>query len=132
MTFYEGRRGGRAYEDVHETPVVKPAPTGAPSTEQEEKDWSAHRRARPADVLLPLTLVRLRALPDKVTPRQLAAQFPRVANLVAMHWDDDVACPAYFEALLTDHRGGRRGFPEMVRDELAALRDHWFRARWGG
>lgn len=131
MTFYEGRRGARSYEDVHDTPVVKPAPASAPSPAVEEMDWSAQRRARPAEVLLPLTLVRLRGLTDDVKPRQLAAQFPRVANLVAMHWDDDVASPAYFEALLTDQRGGRRGFPQVVRDELLALRDYWFRTRFG-
>lgn len=131
MTFYEGRRGARAYEDVHETPVVTPAPADATSAAADETDWSAHRRARPADVLLPVTLAKLRALPDGVKPIQLAGHFPRVSNLVAMHWDDDVALPAYLEALLTDHRGGRRGFPPVVRAELLALRDYWFRTRFG-
>jgi len=131
MTFYEGRRGARAYEDVHETPVLKPAAAVTPSPLADETDWSSHRRARPAEVLLPVTVARLRALPDEVKPRQLAGQFPRVANLVAMHWDDDVAFPAYLEALVTDQRGGRRGFPEVVRDELRTLRDYWFRTRFG-
>ena len=131
MTFYEGRRGARAYEEIHETPVVKPVQADAVSPAGEETDWGPRRRARPAEILLPVTLVRLRALPDEVKPRQLAGQFPRVANLVAMHWDDDVAFPAYLEGLLTDHRGSRRGFPQVVRDELVAVRDYWFRTRFG-
>ncbi len=131
MTFYEGRRGSRGYDDVHETPVVQPAAGRAPAAPPVTTDWSSHRRARPADVILPRTLARLRALPDDAKPHALVAQFPRVANLLALHWDDEAACPAYFEALLTDHRGGRQGFPQPVRDELAALRDFWFRARIG-
>jgi hypothetical protein len=43
-----------------------------------------------------------------------------------MQWEDRRACPAYFEELLMDRRGGRRGFPAEVRRDLSRLRNYWY------
>jgi hypothetical protein len=129
VSFYEGRKGLRDYGDVNEAPAAQPqAPAGASVPVH---DWGHQRRARPAEVLLPAALQRLRGLPREFQPQALAMQYPRVMNLIALHWHDESACPAYFDSLLIDRRGGRQGFPERVRTELLNLRDHWFRERAG-
>jgi hypothetical protein len=43
-----------------------------------------------------------------------------------MQWNDRIACPAYFDELLVDRRGGRQGFPPAVRRDLLKLRDYWY------
>jgi len=132
MAFYEGRRGTRAYDDVHDVPnvgVKKPVASTPEERAANAQDWSSRRRAQPSEVLLPHALKRLNELPSDARPDALAAQFPRVLNLIALHWDDEAACPAYFDGLLTDHRGGRQGFPDAVRRDLEALRRHWFHRR---
>jgi hypothetical protein len=52
----------------------------------------------------------------------LPERYPRVANRLALCWSDKVLTRRLFEELLTDQRGGRRGFPPPVRDELLRLR----------
>jgi hypothetical protein len=129
VSFYEGRRGLRDYGDVNEAPAKQPQGVTGADTSQDGEAWGRHRRARPAEVLLPVAIKRLRALPTHLRPLALAAQFPRVANLIALHWEDEGACRAYFDSLLIDQRGGRQGFPAAVRADLANLRDHWYRER---
>ncbi|MBN8487976.1 MAG: hypothetical protein J0M20_09675 [Burkholderiales bacterium] len=55
-------------------------------------------------------------------PIELALRFPRLANLLSGLWSDAPAALAVLDDLLTDHRGGRTGFPEAVRLELMVLR----------
>lgn len=55
-------------------------------------------------------------------PIELALRFPRLANLLSGLWNTPVAAAAALDDLLIDHRGGRLGFPEAVRQELRALR----------
>jgi len=61
-----------------------------------------------------------------VAPSALATDFPRILNLMALHWQDRRLCPTYFDELLQDRRGGRRGFAPAVRAEIQALRDYWY------
>jgi hypothetical protein len=55
----------------------------------------------------------------------LAAKFARIANLLCAAWDDPPACREYLAGLLVDKRGGRKGFPRAIRDEIQALNTHY-------
>lgn len=113
----------------------KPASGGAPAATgrndpADPQDWSAWRKAEPATVLLKNTAHWIGSLPAEMQPRTLAAQFPRVANALCANWDDPVSFSGCIDELLTDRRGGRRGFPAPVVSELQALRTyrHWLHA----
>ena len=87
------------------------------------------RKARPVEYMLPATVKWFEGLPPEVRPVALSAQYARIANLLAQQWNDDNACGAYFDELLTGRRGKRRGFPVHVRRELWVLREHYQRTR---
>ena len=88
------------------------------------------RKARPVEYMLPATVKWFEALPPEVRPVVLAAEYARIANLLAQQWNDDNACRAYFDELLTGRRGKRRGFPVTVRRELWQLREYYQRVRF--
>ena len=46
---------------------------------------------------------------------------------MAALWDDQASCESFMDDLLTDKRGGRKGFPLDVAQEIASLRDYHFR-----
>jgi hypothetical protein len=71
-------------------------------------------------------------LPPHVQPRHLQVKYPRIANRLASLWTEPTRCEPYFEDLLTDKRGGRKGFPLAVAQELASLRDYYFRLHHKG
>lgn len=102
------------------TPV---APRTAPDT---TADWSHARRTKPAGYMLPVSLKWFAALPLEVRPMALVTEYARIANLLALQWDKPGACRAYFDDLLNDRRGNRRGFPPEVRRDLLTLRDYYF------
>ena len=131
MSIYGRRKGLMDYEEFQRTPQARDAETPADSrpggaNDDLGEDWVQIRRARPADYLLPIGERWLRGLPPEVLPAALVTTFPRIVNLIAMQWDDRNACSAYFEELLTDRRGGRRGFPQTVERDLARLRHYWY------
>lgn len=61
------------------------------------------------------------AMPLEDRPLQLCRQYPRVANRLALTWQDGVLTKRVLESLTLDKRGGRRGFPKEVAAELAKL-----------
>lgn len=63
----------------------------------------------------------LRTVPSGLHPKRLARMHPRIANLIAASWHDAEKTEALFQDLLTDRRGGRRGFPPVVIAELRQL-----------
>ncbi|HTT13217.1 MAG TPA: hypothetical protein VMG60_20285 [Burkholderiaceae bacterium] len=71
------------------------------------------------------TIKWLAALPANARPRLVPVQFPRIANRLCRHWASPAACLAYFDEILIDRRGGRRGFPVGIVFELAALKNHF-------
>src|SRR5580765_8552026 len=79
------------------------------------------RRAQPVLELLPRTAVWIALLPKSVRPNALAAQFARIANLVCAVWGEPSACQKYLGELLTDERGGRKGFPTAALLEIETL-----------
>lgn len=88
--------------------------------------WVAQRRAmRSTDqALTDATRTWLHRLPLRRRPVQLAAQFPRVANRIALCWGEAGLAEQVLDDLLIDRRGGRRGFPVRVTRELQRLRDY--------
>ena len=99
-----------------------------PSTlaSDESRDWSQHRKARPANEMLPLSDKWFDGLPPDVRPCALVTYYPRIANLIAVQWSNRSACSAYLHDLLTDMRGGRQGFPKAVHRDLMQLRNYWY------
>ena len=130
MSFYEGRPKGSGYMDVHE-PAGVGGSAGSPKA-PEPGDWLSHRKNRPVDRLLPIATRWNDALPAALRPQALIAYYPRIANLLAMQWNDPSALSAYLDELLVDRRGHRQGFPPPVLNELLRLRDHAFGARTRG
>ena len=64
----------------------------------------------------------LASLPSHVQPRELARQFPRIANSLCVMWKDTEAYNSYVDDLLTNRRQGRRGFAVAIVCELELLR----------
>ncbi|HEX8012643.1 MAG TPA: hypothetical protein VF814_17185 [Casimicrobiaceae bacterium] len=94
----------------------------APVTPNAPVDFTQQRKASPVAFLLPSTRKWLDALPRRVQPHALCELYPRVANLVAAMWREPETLKAYFDDLLIDRRGGRRGFPPAVANDLRVLR----------
>jgi len=89
-------------------------------------DKAASRRATSEpETLATETIEWLAALPEEVRPEELPARFPRIANALARRWIDRDRCRAYLDDVLLDKRGARRGLPDEVAEELAALKDYF-------
>jgi len=64
-------------------------------------------------------------LPAEVRPIALLKRYPRIVNVIARSWTNAADCDTYFQDLLTDRRGRRRGFPVDVLEDLLALEDYY-------
>ena len=113
-----------AYRSGHVNTRADPTP-GAVS--DDETTWAGRRKARPVEVLLPATQRWLDSLPPEIRPRALTEQFPRVANLFAGNWSNPNDCVDFISSLLVDRRGGRRGFPGDVLQDIQNLRLYYAR-----
>lgn len=71
--------------------------------------------------LSPLAVSWLNALPDEAKPNALCKRFPRVANRLALCWADPSLAGHVFDHLVAGKRGGRKGFPSDVAQELTRL-----------
>src|SRR2546423_3921612 len=90
-----------------------------------EIDFAACRRSEVLETLAPETMQWLASLPAEARPRLLPTHFVRIANTLCRRWPSRNACVAYFDDLLIDRRGNRRGFPIGVVLELAALKNYF-------
>jgi len=97
------------------------------STARPAVSWETRRKPAAAESLRTATLQWILKLPPHVQPRHLQVRYPRIANRLAADWAQVAACEAFLESLLTDKRGGRKGFPLNVAQEIASLRDYYFR-----
>jgi len=95
------------------------------SSPASEQDWASKRKARPAETLLPVATRWLASLPFDCYPLALAKTFPRIANALATFWMRPDVLTSYLGELLVDRRGGRRGFPLDVLDELNQLKAYY-------
>jgi hypothetical protein len=80
------------------------------------------RRVQPLNEQLPVAAKWAGSLPPEVQPRTLLQRLPRIANVLARLWQDDIGLRRYLDDLLDDRREGRRGFPPEILNELAVLR----------
>ena len=97
------------------------------ATPDSSVDWSPVRKKNPVNYMLPMTIRWLETLPQEVRPTALVTKYPRIANVLALEWNNAAACRAFFVELLVDHRGTRKGFPADVHRELTTLRDYCVR-----
>ena len=126
MSIYGGRRGWNDLNDVVQ-PIARPRAVDPPASASDSTtEWSAVRKAKPADYLLPQSEKWFDALPPSIAPCALASQFPRIVNMIVAQWNDHRNAPGLFEELLGDRRGGRAGFPPMVRRDLLNLQEFWY------
>ena len=102
-----------------------PAAQAAAEAAREEAERAKRSKGVPVESPLPRTFQWIAKLPRDVQPIELLRQYGRVANMLAMNWNDPEATFAYFDQLLVDRRGNRRGFPPEVMAELIGLRGHY-------
>lgn len=88
--------------------------------------WEARRRKiLPSDKALTGAAIDwLISLPSEIRPKALCDRFPRIVNQLALWWDDRTLATDALKHLLSDERGGRKGFAQEVADELNRLLDH--------
>ncbi|MDQ2962132.1 MAG: hypothetical protein M3R31_03070 [Pseudomonadota bacterium] len=94
-------------------------------TPQPRIEWLARRKANPCEQLLTTTARWYASLPRVVQPQALRARLPRIANSLAAGWHDRHTTTRYFDDLLTDRRGDRKGFPADLLDELHRLKSFY-------
>jgi len=95
-----------------------------PVDSQVSIDFTRQRRAQPVAFLLPSTQKWLEGLPRRVQPHVLCDYYPRIANSLAAMWQDTESLRTYFDGLLVDRRGSRKGFPPDVLNDLRVLRHY--------
>ena len=91
------------------------------------EDWEAKRSQTAAEPLSDATTAWIAEMPEAVQPRQLALRYARLANKLCKVWTDPLKCEPLLDDLMMDRRGGRKGFPLQVANELATLRDYYFK-----
>jgi hypothetical protein len=89
---------------------------------QPGSEWLARRKANPCEELLSTTVRWYASLPLAVQPELLRARFPRIANGLAAGSNDRDTTKRNFDELLTDSRGGQKGFPAALLEELHRLK----------
>ena len=67
----------------------------------------------------------LATLPTNLKPILLTIDYPHVMNRIAELWMRPIQLDRYFEELAIDGRGGRRGFPLAIANEISNLREHY-------
>jgi hypothetical protein len=96
------------------------------------EDWEAKRAQTATETLSDATTAWIAEMPESVQPRQLALRYARLANRLCKVWTDPLKCERLLDDLMMDRRGGRKGFPLQVANELATLRDYYFKLHHHG
>src|SRR5512134_133945 len=100
-------------------------PATQPATRTGASDPAALRAPQHPERVQDETVRWLATLPEHVRPVELTRKFPRIANKIAMLWRRVARCEEFLDELVVDHRGGRKGFPMAIAQELTALRRHY-------
>ena len=103
-----------------------------PAVTKTATNWDGKRTPSAAESLRTATIQWILKLPPHIQPRHLHVKYPRVANRIAALWSAETGCESYLDDLLTDKRGGRKGFPLNVATEVASIRDYYFRLHHKG
>jgi hypothetical protein len=119
MSIYQRLKGVSA-DNLHDF-ARRPTASREPAPEP-EIEWRVRRKAKPCEEMLPATATWYAGLPLTVQPKALRERFPRIANGLAAAWRDRATTLDYFDDLLSDRRGGRKGFPEDALEELQNLK----------
>jgi hypothetical protein len=106
-----------------------PAAYAAP---RKVENWEEQRTQAPTEPLSDEALAWMAELPESVRPKQLALRYARLVNRLCKAWKEPVKCERLLDDLMMDRRGGRKGFPLIVANELATLRDHYFKLHHNG
>jgi len=106
--------------------------TPAVTVAKSATNWETKRKGASAESLRTATIQWMLKLPPHIQPRHLQVKYPRVANRIAALWSEATGCESYLDDLLTDKRGGRKGFPLNVAQEIASIRDYYFRLHHKG
>lgn len=93
----------------------------SPAIARDDAKWIPVRKAKPVNVILPVTRRWLAMLAPDVQPQALATQFPRLANGIAANWASPEMCRSLLYQLLVDQRGSRQGFPKDVTRDILNL-----------
>jgi hypothetical protein len=91
------------------------------------QNWQEKRTATPSEPLSDEASAWIAELPESVRPRQLALRYARLVNRLCKVWPNPAQCERLLDELMIDRRGGRKGFPLPVANELATLREHYLR-----
>jgi hypothetical protein len=124
MSIYRKLKGVSA-DNLHDFP--RQGTTSREPAAESESEWRVRRKAKPCEELLPTTATWYACLPMTVQPKALRESFPRIANGLAAAWRDRDATLQYFDDLLSDRRGGRKGFPLDALEELQMLKTFYER-----
>ena len=94
------------------------------SLQPPDQDWSTQRSSpRPSDgKLTALAIAWSLQLPKDIHPDELIRQYPRIANRLALCWNDELLTGRLLDSYIKDRRGKRKGFPKPVTEELLRLR----------
>jgi hypothetical protein len=104
--------------------VLDDLPPGVGRAQSMEPGFWEHQRRKPTPTDRALTGAAMDwviGLPAELRPHATCEQFPRVVNAVAEAWHDTAYSVQVLDHMIKDYRGGRRGFPTAVQQELAAL-----------
>jgi hypothetical protein len=114
--------------------VLDGLPAGVAEVRQMRPGFWEQQRRRPTPTDRALTGAAMdwvMSLPAELRPHATCERFPRVVNAIAAAWSDTAHRLQVLDHAINDYRGGRRGFPDTVQSELAALHAH-HRGRSGG
>jgi len=113
-----------SHADIAPGAAAEPTFAVAPDT---TTGWNAMRRVFLEDTPLhERTFKWLATLPPKVRPMATARRYPRIVNRIGDLWAHCEYTRLYLQSLLNDRRGGRRGFPGAIRQELEAVQQYYF------
>jgi hypothetical protein len=107
--------------------VLDDLPPGVGRAKALEPGFWEQQRRKPTPTDRALTGVAMDwviGLPPLLRPHNACEHFPRVVNAIASAWSDTAYSVQVLDHMINDYRGGRRGFPAAVQDELAALLNH--------
>ena len=127
--------GSLDFEKVSLTDARKALEETGPAayaTPKKAENWEAKRSGSASEPLSDATAAWMAELPEAVRPRQLALRYARLANRICEAWKEPHKCEKLLDELMMDRRGGRKGFPLQVANELATLRDHFYRLHHHG
>ncbi|HJU22453.1 MAG TPA: hypothetical protein VJ891_08080 [Casimicrobiaceae bacterium] len=125
-----GDSGSLEFEKVSLTEARKALDETGPAAyavRKSPENWEEKRTSTPPEPLSDEANAWMAELPESVRPRQLALRYGRLANRIAKVWNDPAKCERFLGDLMTDRRGGRKGFPLAIASELATLHDHYHR-----